>query len=412
MAFPAKGFYPQVVIEININKHQDSRIFGSKFKQYSMSFESLGLSKPLLRAIAEQNYPAPFPIQKEAIPAILAGKDIQGLAQTGSGKTASYVLPILELFQKKKADRNLHLKVLILVPTRELSLQVSEVISTFSQKLPITIKNLAVYGGVPVNQQMVKLKNTEILVATPGRLLDLISSKSIHLGKIEILVLDEADKLLDQGFQEEMGNLIKLLPAKRQNILFSATMDTKVEYIKSTLLTEPFKIEIVPEKEQVELIEQKAYLCKQERKGPLLRYLIKEENMQQVLVFTSSVRTADNVTEKLKKNGISALALHSKKTQGARMDALKHFKNGQINVLVATDLASRGIDIASLPYVINYELPRSPKDFIHRIGRTGRAVATGKALTLVTEEDEHHFYIIQKKMGKRVEKIATDDWAL
>lgn len=373
-----------------------------------MSFESLGLSEPLLKAIAKQQYPSPFPIQQQAIPAILAGKDIQGIAQTGSGKTASFVLPILELFQRKKPFRNLHLKVLILVPTRELALQISEVIFNFAENLPIKVKNLAVFGGVPLNQQMVKLKDTEILVATPGRLLDLISTQSVNLGKIEILVLDEADKMLDLGFQEEMANLFKLMPPKRQNILFSATLDTKLKIIKENLLCEPVKIEIEPEVDNLELIKQTAYLVSPERKGPLLRHLIESQNMTQVLVFVSSVRTADNLVDKLKKNGISALAIHSKKTQGARTEALRNFKTGKTPVLVATDLASRGIDIQFLPFVINYELPRSPKDYIHRIGRTGRATASGEAISLICPEDEHHFKIIQKKMGKKVEMIEAE----
>lgn len=373
-----------------------------------MSFESLGLSESLLKAIAKQQYPSPFPIQQQAIPAILAGKDIQGIAQTGSGKTASFVLPILELFQRKKASRNLHLKVLILVPTRELALQISEVIFNFAENLPIKVKNLAVFGGVPLNQQMVKLKDTEILVATPGRLLDLISTQSVNLGKIEILVLDEADKMLDLGFQEEMAHLFKLMPTKRQNILFSATLDTKLEIIKENLLCEPVKIEIEPEVDHLELIKQTAYLVSPERKGPLLRHLIQSQNMTQVLVFVSSVRTADNLVDKLKKNGINALAIHSKKTQGARIEALRNFKTGKIPVLVATDLASRGIDIQFLPFVINYELPRSPKDYIHRIGRTGRATASGEAISLICPEDEHHFKIIQKKMGKKVEMIEAE----
>ncbi len=373
-----------------------------------MSFESLGLSKPLLKAIAKQQYPNPFPIQQQAIPAILAGKDIQGIAQTGSGKTASFVLPILELFQRKKPSRNLHLKVLILVPTRELALQISEVIFNFAENLPIRVKNLAVFGGVPLNQQMVKLKDTEILVATPGRLLDLISTQSVNVGKIEILVLDEADKMLDLGFKEEMAHLFKLMPQKRQNILFSATLDTKLEIIKENLLCEPVMIEIEPEVDNLELIKQTAYLVSPERKGPLLRHLIESQNMTQVLVFVSSVRTADNLVDKLKKNGINALAIHSKKTQGARTEALKNFKTGKTPVLVATDLASRGIDIQFLPFVINYELPRSPKDYIHRIGRTGRATASGEAISLICPEDEHHFKIIQKKMGKKVEMIEAE----
>ena len=373
-----------------------------------MSFKSLGLSESLLKAIAKQQYPSPFPIQQQAIPAILAGKDIQGIAQTGSGKTASFVLPILELFQSKKPSRSLHLKVLILVPTRELALQISEVISTFSENLPIKVKNLAVFGGVPLNQQMVKLRDTEILVATPGRLIDLISAQSVNLGKIGILVLDEADKMLDLGFQDEMTHLFKLMPPKRQNILFSATLDTKLEIIKENLLCEPVRIEIEPEVDNLELIKQTAYLVSPERKGPLLRHLIQSQNMTQVLVFVSSVRTADNLVDKLKKNGINALAIHSKKTQGARTEALRNFKTGKIPVLVATDLASRGIDIQFLPFVINYELPRSPKDYIHRIGRTGRATTSGEAISLICPEDEHHFKIIQKKMGKKVEMIEAE----
>jgi ATP-dependent RNA helicase RhlE len=386
-------------------EHRISHYLCKKFNKINMSFETLGLSESLLKAIAKQQYPNPFPIQQQAIPAILAGKDIQGIAQTGSGKTASFVLPILELFQRKKVSRSLHLKVLILVPTRELALQISEVIFNFAENLPIKVKNLAVFGGVPLNQQMVKLRDTEILVATPGRLLDLISTQSVNLGKIEILVLDEADKMLDLGFQDEMTHLFKLMPNKRQNILFSATLDTKLEIIKENLLCEPVKIEIEPEVENLDLIKQTAYLVSPERKGPLLRHLIKSQNMTQVLVFVSSVRTADNLVDKLKKNGINALAIHSKKTQGARTEALRNFKTGKTTVLVATDLASRGIDIQFLPFVINYELPRSPKDYIHRIGRTGRATASGEAISLICSEDEHHFKIIHKKMGRKVEVI-------
>ncbi|TAE40971.1 MAG: DEAD/DEAH box helicase [Runella slithyformis] len=377
-----------------------------------MSFKHLGLSEPLLKAILAQEYTAPFPIQEQAIPAILAGKDIQGIAQTGSGKTASFVLPILELFQRKSNSRTLHLKVLVLVPTRELAIQVSDVISTFAEKLPTQVKNMAVFGGVPLNQQMVKLRNTEILVATPGRLLDLISTQSVNLGRIEILVLDEADKMLDLGFEEEMNNILRLMPAKRQNILFSATLDTKLDVIKNTLLCEPVKIEIEEETHNIELIKQSAYLVSPERKGPLLRYLIKARGMQQILVFVSSVRTADNLVVKLKKNGINAAAIHSKKTQNARTEVLRNFKTNKTTVLVATDLASRGIDIQFLPFVINYELPRSPKDYIHRIGRTGRAVSSGEAISLICPDDQHHFGIIQKKMGKKVESIDTADFDL
>lgn len=377
-----------------------------------MSFKSLGLSDSLLKAIDAQQYTSPFPIQQEAIPAILAGKNIQGIAQTGSGKTASFVLPILELFQRKKSDRNLHLKVLILVPTRELAVQISEVITSFSEKLPNKVKNMAIFGGVSLNQQMQKLKDTEILVATPGRLLDMVSTNSISLRRIEMLVLDEADKMLDLGFQDEMADIFRLLPNQRQNILFSATLDTKLEIIKENLHCEPIKIEVEEETQNLDLIQQTAYSTEPERKGPLLRYIIKTQAMQQVLVFTSSVRTADNVVMKLKKNGINALAIHSQKSQSARTEALRAFKAGKVTVLVATDLASRGIDIQFLPFVINYELPRSPKDYVHRIGRTGRATASGEAISLICPEDMHHFKVIQKKMGRRVEYINSEDFDL
>ncbi len=372
-----------------------------------MPFNSLGLCQPILAAIAEQGFTEPYPIQLQSIPAILAKKDIQGHAHTGSGKTASFVLPILHHFQSLQPDRSKHLKVLIIVPTRELSMQISEVISSFSAKLPIAVKNLAVYGGVPINQQMVQLKNTEILVATPGRLLDLVGINAIHLGKIDTLVLDEADKMLDLGFQDEMADILRLIPIKRQTILFSATLNGKLETIHNQILKDPVVISI-EEEIQIENIKQTAYIVAEDKKGPFLRHLIQSQNIEQVLVFVSSIRTADNVVTKLNKNKIQAAAFHSQKTQSARNHALAGFKNGKIRVLVATDLASRGIDIAFLPFVINYELPRSPKDYIHRIGRTGRANNAGEAISLITLAEEPHFYIIQKKMGKKVEKINTE----
>jgi ATP-dependent RNA helicase RhlE len=373
-----------------------------------MSFESLGLTKPLINAIDLIGYSEPYPIQIETIPIILAGKDLQAKAQTGSGKTASFVLPILQLFQLKKENRSLHLKVLVLVPTRELAMQISEVFTAFSSNLAISPKNLPIYGGQALNQQMVKLKNTEILIATPGRLLDMVSTNSLHLGKIEILVLDEADKMLDMGFKDEMTDILRLLPKKRQNLLFSATLDAKLENIVNLVLNNPETVDIEPEKVNIDLIKQTAFKVKAETKGPFLRNLILSKNIKQVLVFVSSTRTADNVVAKLLKNKINAAALHSGKSQSARIQALNDFKNGNINVLVATDIASRGIDIINLPYVINYELPRSPKDYVHRIGRTGRANSPGEAITFYTDEEEQHFYIIQKKMGKKVEKIDAE----
>ncbi len=374
-----------------------------------MSFANLGLSEPLLKAIAEQQYTQAYPIQKEAIPAILAGKDLFGIAKTGSGKTASFALPILELFQQKPSTRNRSPKALVLVPTRELAMQIAEVFQTFSTRLPRKIRTLAVYGGVSINPQMKAMMGTEILVATPGRLLDLMQNKAVSLAEVEILVLDEADKMLNLGFAEEMKQIFARLPRKRQSLLFSATLGDAIEGINQQLLNNPVKIEIVEEEQNLDLIQQVAYRVADERKGPFLRYLIKSQDMRQVLVFVSSTRTADNLVVKLNKNGIQAYAMHSQKSQGARVQALNRFKSGEIRVLVATDLIGRGIDIQFLPYVINYELPRSPKDYVHRIGRTGRAEASGEAISLITPEDEHHFKIIQKKMGKRVDIRESDE---
>jgi len=374
-----------------------------------MSFDSLGLSAPLLKAIAVQNYTQPYPIQAQAIPAIIKGKDILGIAQTGSGKTASFALPILEkLYQRKSAVKNRHVTALVLVPTRELAVQVAEVFTDFGNLLPERVKTMAVYGGVSINPQMINMQGVEILVATPGRLLDLISSKAVYLSDVEILVLDEADKMLNLGFKEEMDKIFSLLPQNRQNLLFSATLGKDVDSIKEMILRDPLKIEIKSEEQNLDIIQQSGYWVTEDRKGPLLRHLIKEKDMRQVLVFTSSVHRADAVAEKLKINGIQAAAMHSKKSQGARTQTLRDFKTGKLRVMVATDLASRGIDIQFLPFVVNYELPRSPKDYIHRIGRTGRAENPGEAISLVSQEEEHHFYIIQKKMKRRVEMHDTN----
>lgn len=367
-----------------------------------MPFSSLGLSPSLLKALEGQNYSKPYPIQKEAIPAILKKRDILGIAQTGSGKTASYVLPILNFLQNKTASKNRHVNVLIVVPTRELAVQVHEVIQVFESVLPKPIKSLAVFGGVSINPQMIALQGVEILVATPGRLLDLVESKAVKLSEIETLVLDEADKMLNLGFKEDMNRIIELLPQKRQNLLFSATLNDDLDSIHKKLLNNPVVIKIEAEKNTIDLINQVAYLVPDEKKGPFLRYLIKNNDLTQVLVFTSSVFKADSVVNKLLKNGINAEAIHSKKSQKARTEALIKFKSKNLRVLVATDLLARGIDIEFLPHVINYELPRSPKDYIHRIGRTGRAESPGEAISLVSPEDEHHFKVIQKKMGKRV----------
>jgi ATP-dependent RNA helicase RhlE len=376
-----------------------------KNKKFYMPFSKLGLSDALIKALVEQKYTQPYQIQKEAIPAILDGKDILGIAQTGSGKTASFVLPILQQFQDYGSSKNRHIKALVVVPTRELAIQVNDVFKLLGAKLPQPIKAIAVYGGVSINPQMIDLQGVEILVATPGRLLELIEKNAVSLSAVKTLVLDEADKMLNLGFKEEMTKIFGLLPKKRQNLLFSATLSDDLNNINKSLLRNPFVVKIEEETKDFDLIKQFAYLISEEKKGPLLRYIIKKQKIKQVLIFTSSVHRADAVALKLNQNGIDAFAIHSKKSQEGRNEALNFFKKGMVKVLVATDLMSRGIDIKFLPYVINYELPRSPKDYVHRIGRTGRAESSGEAISLISPEEEHHFNIIQKKMGKRVTMI-------
>ena len=373
-----------------------------------MPFSSLALSPILLKTLAAQSFTAPTPIQELAIPAILEKKDILGIAKTGSGKTASYVLPLLMNLQGSLLLKNRNADILVLVPTRELAEQVKEVFKTFSQGLTQPVKTLAVYGGVSINPQMMALQGVNVLVATPGRLLELIDSNAVNLSGIQTLVLDEADKMLNMGFQDELNKILALLPLKRQNILLSATLSADLEQINRILLHDPVVIKIEAEEASLDLIRQIAYVVSAEKKGPFLRYLISHHEMKQVLVFASSVQQVDAIVNKLRKNNIEAKAVHSKKSQGARTDALTHFKSGKLKVLVATDLMARGIDVSYLPFVINYELPRSPKDYIHRIGRTGRADTPGDAISLVSESELHHFEVIQKKMGRKVELITKN----
>ena len=368
-----------------------------------MAFSTLGLSPFLLKAIEDQQYKAPTPIQEQAIPALMGGRDILAISKTGSGKTAGYILPILEKLQVKAVKSERNVRVLVVVPTRELAIQVNDSFKAFSIYLPYTVKTMAVYGGVSINPQMMKLHGTDVLIATPGRLLDLVDSKAVYLSEVDILVLDEADKILNLGFQEEMEKIFDLLPRRRQNVLLSATLSNDVNVIQAHLLDQPVVIDIVEEPENIDLITQLAYSVSPEKKGPFLRHLIEHYQMEQVLVFTSAIRTADNLVGKLLKNSIQAASLHGHLSQTGRIETLQKFKAGKLRVLVASDLASRGLDIPYLPFVINYELPRSPKDYIHRIGRTGRAGALGTAISLICPEDMHHFGIIQKKMGKKVE---------
>lgn len=374
-----------------------------------MPFKAIGLAPFLIESITKTAYDKPTEIQEKAIPVILKGKDVLGIAPTGSGKTAAYALPIIQNLEGKTKAKNRHINVLVLVPTRELARQVQEVFRSFSRELPFPFKSMAIFGGVSINPQMMKMQHTNVLVATPGRLLELAESNAMHFSDLTTLVLDEADKMLNLGFKNEMDRIFALLPKKRQNLLFSATLSPDVQAIESVLLNEPTIVRVEAKEDSVELINQTAYSVTAEKKGPLLRHLIKTNNWKQILVFTSSVYQADLVADKLRKNGIDAQAIHSKKSQGARTDALTRFIAGKLRVLVSTDLLGRGIDIAFLPHVINYELPRSPKDFVHRIGRTGRAENPGDAITFVTEEDQHHFKVIQKKMKRWVEMVDAEE---
>lgn len=372
-----------------------------------MSFKSLGLSPELVKAAKANGFESPFPIQKEAINPIKKGHDVLGIAQTGSGKTAAFVLPLLMKIEQERFFKNRHPKVLVLVPTRELAMQVQEVFYNLSKELSEKCKSRAVFGGISINPQMKNLIGVNILVATPGRLIELAERKAIFLSGVRTLVMDEADKMLNLGFKEELEVILNRLPKHRQNLLFSATLSPEVTNMKELLLNEPIVVSAEEKQSNVELIQQRGYFVEEDRKGPLLRHLIETEELKQVLIFASSVHRADAVAKKLKYNGIDARAIHSKKSQGARTDVLTKFKNGDLRVLVATDLLSRGIDIEFLPYVINYELPRSPKDFVHRIGRTGRAENPGTAITFIAEEEKHHFRVIQKKMKRWVDMVDS-----
>lgn len=370
-----------------------------------MTFTALGLAPVLLKALEAEGYSDPTPIQREAIPAILGKRDVLGIARTGSGKTVSYVLPILH---QLRVSRYREPTVLVLVPTRELADQVHQVFQTFLAALTERFVCQAVYGGISINPQMQAIGKADILVATPGRLLELVDKNAVRLSSIAILVLDEADKMLNLGFKDEVDRILDLLPPERQNLLFSATLNDDLTRIQQVWLKNPQVIKIAAETDEIELIHQLAYLVSEEKKGPLLRYLIQHGNLKQVLVFASSTVKADGIVNKLLKNRIHAAAVHSKLSQQARRDTLHQFKAGELRVLVATDLLARGIDIEFLPCVINYELPRSPKDYIHRIGRTGRAENPGEAISLVSPQEMDHFQVIQKKMGKRVTILHGD----
>jgi ATP-dependent RNA helicase RhlE len=374
-----------------------------------MSFSEFNLPLSLSTTLKKLKIANPFPIQSGVIPKALEGKDILGIAKTGSGKTLAYVLPILTKLNFFPEARNRQPQVLILVPTRELAQQVLEVFKLFVDTNRNQNKTITAFGGTSINPQMQAMGEVKILIATPGRLLDLVSSNALKLSSLQLLVIDEADKLLNSNFKEELDNILKLIPGTAQKLLFSATLSPDVQKLNQLYLNKPSIIKIESEEEELTLIKQSAFAVEPDKKGPFLRYLIKSKELKQVMVFTSSITTADKVADKLRKNGIEAMAIHSKKSQHARNQSLKEFKEGKVNVLVTTDLLSRGIDIEYLPFVINYELPRSPKDFVHRVGRTGRADHSGEAISLISPEEQHHFEVIQKKMKHEIPLAEITD---
>jgi len=351
-----------------------------------MSFDSLGLSAPILKAISEKGYETPSPIQAQSIPAILAGKDVMAAAQTGTGKTAGFTLPILErLIEGERAQAN-QVRVLVLTPTRELAAQVGESVATYGAHLPL--RSAVVFGGVKINPQMMKLrKGVDVLVATPGRLLDLYNQKAVRFNNLEVLVLDEADRMLDMGFIHDIRKIIATLPKKRQNLMFSATFSDDIRKLARTIVNDPVEISVTPRNSTAPTVKQWIYPVDKKQKTSLLIKLIKDHQWRQVLVFSKTKHGANKITSKLEDAGINAAAIHGNKSQGARTKALAAFKNGSVRVLVATDIAARGIDIDQLPQVVNFDLPNVSEDYVHRIGRTGRAGATGQAVSLVCADE-------------------------
>jgi ATP-dependent RNA helicase RhlE len=375
------------------------------------SFDELGLRPEILRAVTESGYTTPTPIQAQAIPEILAGHDIMGGAQTGTGKTAGFGLPILHKLaphaNTSPSPARHHVRALIIAPTRELAIQVEEQIKEYGKHT--NLRSTCVFGGVDIRQQLPIVRaGVEILVATPGRLLDHVEQKSVNLGQVEILVLDEADRMLDMGFIPDIKRIMALLPAKRQNLLFSATFSNEIKKLADELLNAPRLIEVALRNTAAETVAQSAYKLPQDAKRPLLVHVVKSRGVWQVLCFVRTKHGASRLARQLEKDGLATSAIHGDKTQAARLEALSQFKEGKLQVLVATDVAARGLDIDDLPLVVNYELPHVPEDYIHRIGRTGRAGASGEAISLVAPEEERYLAEIEKLLKKKVAILPVD----
>ncbi len=366
-----------------------------------MSFKSLGLSEALVKAVSAQGYDTPTPIQEKSIPAVLEGKDVLASAQTGTGKTAGFTLPLLQLLSQTPPLRNRPVRTLILTPTRELAAQVHQSVKDYGKF--VDLRSTVIFGGVNQKSQVSTLRNgVDVLVATPGRLIDLNNQGLLSLAKVEILVLDEADRMLDMGFLRDIKKIMGLIPKQRQTLLFSATFSREIRSLANEFLKNPVSVESTPENTTVEAIEQQVYRVAKEKKTDLLIKLISEGNWEQVLVFSRTKHGANKLAKKLEAAKIGAAAIHGNKSQGARTKALAGFKNGSVKVLVATDIASRGLDIPLLPYVVNFELPNVSEDYVHRIGRTGRAGASGLAVSLVSADETVFLKDIEKLIGNKI----------
>jgi ATP-dependent RNA helicase RhlE len=372
-----------------------------------MSFSDLGLLPELLRAVADKGYDTPSPIQIQAIPAVLAARDVLAGAQTGTGKTAGFVLPILQRLAADAANAASRApRALVLTPTRELAAQVAQSARDYGKYMPL--RTYQVFGGVSINPQISALRSgCDILVATPGRLLDLAQQRALDLSKIQVLVLDEADRMLDMGFIHDIRRIIKLLPQKRQNLLFSATYSDDIRALAERLLHNPLSVQVAPRNAPIELVEQRAYRVQKEQKRHLLVHLIQEGQWRQVLIFTRTKHGANRLAQQLEGAGIQSAAIHGNKSQAARVKALDMFKRGQVTCLVATEVAARGLDIKELPQVVNYELPNVPEDYVHRIGRTGRAGSAGEAISLVSADETGLLRDIERVLRRSIPTLPT-----
>ena len=376
-----------------------------------MSFQALGLRAELHRAVSEKGYSTPTPIQRQAIPLILEGRDIMGGAQTGTGKTAGFTLPLLQrlMSSSKKEKGRRSIRALVLTPTRELAAQVADSVHTYGRYLPL--RSTAVFGGVSINPQKRKLQNgVDILVATPGRLLDHVNQNTVDLSKVDILVLDEADRMLDMGFIRDIRKILVLLPKKKQTLLFSATFSKEIKQLTNDLLKSPALIEVASQNTASELVTQLVHPVDKSRKRELLSYLIGSNNWKQVLVFNRTKHSADRLVAQLNSDGIKATAIHGNKSQAARTKALENFKSGKVRVLVATDIAARGLDISQLPHVVNFDLPQVAEDYVHRIGRTGRAGHEGEAMSLVCVDELKLLKDIERLIKRDIPKVIIESF--